>query len=67
VTHFRPNNHARWDGTGAREQSLAVIDITNERLEASAWMMVSLAKSKTAESLAGCFEDNAEPFTLIRA
>lgn len=47
---------------GAREQSLVVIDITNERLEASAWMMESLAKSKTADSLAGCFEDDTEPF-----
>jgi hypothetical protein len=60
VTRFRPD-HARPDGTGARLQSLVVIDITNERLEASAWMMVSLAKSKTAESLASCFEDNPDP------
>ena len=61
MTPFRPNNRARSDGTGRRLQSLVVIDITNERLEASAWMMASLAKSKTAESLAGCFENNAEP------
>lgn len=46
---------------GAREQSLVVIDITNERLEASAWMMGESCQVQTAESLAGCFEYNSEP------